>query len=253
MSMKKKKLSGTLIILISVIFLLALWKIVSLAVNAEIILPGPEIVALKTVVLFMKRGFWASVGATLLRGIIGFIISAVSGLIFGVLLGLSKRAALLFKPLLSVIKTTPVMSIVIIALIWFKAGSVPVFSAFLIAFPIVTGNVMEGIANVEKNLVQMAEVYRVPRRMVITGLYIPSTLPYFMAGASTALGLTWKVIIAGEVLAQPFKGIGTGMFLAKVYLETAEVFAWTLCALILSAGTEWLFALLSRNLPGRRN
>jgi len=66
------------------------------------------------------------------------------------------------------------------------------------------------------------------------------------------LGLTWKVVIAGEVLAQPLHGIGTGMFQAKLYLETGEVFAWTVCAIVLSAVTEGLLNLVTKRLPGRK-
>ncbi|TFG63301.1 MAG: ABC transporter permease subunit [Spirochaetales bacterium] len=250
--MVKKKLPGYILTILSTAVLLCIWKVFALILKAEIILPPPETVLLQMIRLFGTYSFWQSVGATLFRGLFGFFLSAAAGLLTGVAAGMSRPLYLLLKPLLSVIKTTPVMSIVIIALIWFTAGSVPVFTAFLVAYPVIAGNVMEGIRNVDKNLIKMAEVFRVPRKRVLSQLYLPSTLPYFAAGASTSLGLTWKVIIAGEVLAQPLRGLGTGLIQAKQYLETAEVFAWTVCAIILSAGTEGLFNFLLDRIPWKR-
>jgi NitT/TauT family transport system permease protein len=69
-----------------------------------------------------------------------------------------------------------------------------------------------------------------------------------VGGASSALGLSWRVVVASEVLSQPLLGIGTGMQEAKLRLETARVFAWTLAALVLSYSTESIFRWIVRRL-----
>lgn len=237
---------------LGICILLGVWKLVSLIVGSEIILPPPEKTLLATGRLFIDPGFWKALGLTLLRGLFGFGISCVAGTIVGIAAGSWPKLHALIKPFLSAIKATPVMSVILIALIWFTTGTVPVFSSFLMAFPIVVGNVMQGIHEVDPDLKKMAKVFKVPERRVLTGLTIPSVFPFFLSGASTALGITWKVVIAAEVLAQPLNALGTGLYDAKIRLETAEVFAWTIIAIFLSAVTEALFhAGISRLRRGR--
>jgi NitT/TauT family transport system permease protein len=129
---------------------------------------------------------------------------------------------------------------------------VPVFSAFLIAFPVIAGNVAEGMRSVDPGLKAMAAVYRVGSYSRLINLELPSVLPFFISGAVTALALSWKVVIAGEILSLPSHALGTGMAESRVMLETGAVFAWTAAALVLSAFTESLFGFFtSRLIRGR--
>ncbi len=230
--------------LLGALLLLGLWKLFSFCIGSGLILPPPEQVLLETLRLVVRPGFGKALGATLLRGIAGFGISCAAGLVTGIAAGKSPVFQRLINPLLSTVKSTPVMSVILLALIWFSTGTVPVFSAFLMAFPIITGNIIQGIREVDVQYIEMAKVFQVSRRRVLFHLTIPSVFPYFLAGSSTALGITWKVVIAAEVLAQPIHALGTGMYSAKVKLETAEVLAWTVIAIFLSAATERIFQLV---------
>jgi NitT/TauT family transport system permease protein len=237
---------------LGIVLLLGGWKLASLVISSEIILPAPEVTILKTLRFFIDPAFYHAVGLTLLRGIAGFAISCGAGVIVGIAAGSRPRFHYLIRPFLSTVKATPVMSVILIALIWFSTGTVPIFSAFLMAFPIITGNMIQGIREVDADLLKMARVFNVPKGRVLAGLTIPSVFPFFLSGASTALGITWKVVIAAEVLAQPLRAVGTGLYDAKVRLETAEVFAWTIIAIAVSAATEAVFhAVLGRLRRGK--
>ncbi|MFP4564689.1 MAG: ABC transporter permease, partial [Spirochaetia bacterium] len=238
---------------ISVVALFVIWQLAAAAVGAQIIVPAP-MAALKALGRFLTfPSFWAAVGATLSRGFAGFLLSTAAGIVIGTAAGLNSTFRTLFRPVLSVIRTTPVMSIIIIALIWFTTDTVPVFASFLIAFPVICGNVIQGIDSIDTDLVQMAEVFRVPRIRILFSLVVPSVFTYFLAGASTALGLTWKVVVAAEVLAQPIRAVGTGLYTAKVQLETPEVFAWTVVAILLSGMSEGVFHFLMRRISWSRH
>jgi NitT/TauT family transport system permease protein len=89
-------------------------------------------------------------------------------------------------------------------------------------------NIIEGIRSVDRDLLEMVEVFRVTGWLRFTRLYVPSLLPFLAAGISVGLGITWKVLIAAEVLSYPRWGIGTQMDTARVYLQTDKLFAWTL-------------------------
>lgn len=235
-----------------IVLLLGVWKLVSAVISSEIILPPPEVTILTTLRFFIDPAFYRALGLTLLRGIAGFAISCAAGVIVGIAAGSRPRFHDLLRPVLSTVKATPVMSVILIALIWFSTGTVPIFSAFLMAFPIVTGNMIQGIREVDADLIKMARVFSVPKGRVLKDIKIPSVFPFFLSGASTALGITWKVVIAAEVLAQPLNAVGTGLYDAKIRLETAEVFAWTIIAIALSAATEAVFhAVLGRLRRGK--
>lgn len=213
-------------------------------VGAEIIIPSPEKTVVAILRLFSSAEFSRIVGATIVRSVAGFSISCAAGVIVGIAAGRSAGFHTMIQPLLSIIRTTPVMSVILIALIWFTTSMVPVYVSLLVSFPIVCGNVIEGVRRVDNRLLEMAELYHVHRKKVLVKLILPSILPFFLAGASTALGITWKVVIAAEVLSRPIHAIGTGLYEAKLQLETAAVFAWTIIAIVLSAFGEALFMFL---------
>lgn len=223
------------------IFWIAIWEIASLLIGKEVYLPSPLNTLKALFALSITSKFWYSIAMTFIRVVVGFVISCIAGIILGIICGLNRFLYQLLNPLVIAIKSTPVMSIIIIALIWFQSGRVPIFVCFLMCFPIVWTNAVEGIRQVSKDLLQMARVYRVNRSLIIRRIYIPSISPYLIAGITTALGLGWKVTVAAEVLSNPKFSIGGNLYGAKVYLESSELFAWTSVVVILSFAFEYLF------------
>ncbi len=243
------RLKRYILLAVSIVGILLIWKLVSLFVGAEIILPSPEKTVIKTITIFGEPEFYSAVSSTVLRGLAGFFISACLGVAVGLAAGSNGTVRTLISPVLSVIRTTPVMSVVLIALIWFHSSLVPVFVTLLIAFPIICGNVIEGVRGVDKKLLEMAAVFTVRRDKVVRELIVPSLFPYLIAGASTALGITWKVVVAAEILSRPAQAIGSSLWEAKIRLETAEVFAWTAVAVVLSGLSEAVFRLAVSKIP----
>ncbi len=235
--LKNKKITRITIL----IFWLAIWEIASLLIGREVYLPSPLNTIKALLALSIRSKFWYSIAMTFVRVVAGFVISCIAGVILGIICGLNRFLYDLLNPLVIAIKSTPVMSVIIIALIWFQSGKVPIFVCFLMCFPIIWTNAVEGIRQVSKELLQMAKVYRVNRSLIIRRIYIPSIGPYLIAGITTALGLGWKVTVAAEVLSNPKFSIGGNLYGAKVYLESAELFAWTSVVIILSFTFEYLF------------
>jgi NitT/TauT family transport system permease protein len=156
------------------------------------------------------------------------------------------------KPWLVVIQTTPVLAVILIALLWFRTESVPVFVAFLMAFPVVCLNTVEGVRSVDGKLLEMARVFRVGAARRFIGIYLPSLFPFLLSAAAAAFGLCWKVVIAAEVLSLPSFGLGAGMYDAKVRLEMPRMFAWTAAAVLLGFLTDSLLAAAAGWLRRRR-
>jgi NitT/TauT family transport system permease protein len=238
--------------LLGVLIIAGVWKIGAAAAGAEVILPGP-LVALKALgTVLGSPSFLPALQATALRGFAAFLISAFLGLLLGVLAGLYDDIRNLLRPLVITIKSTPVMSFILLALIWFPSGFVPVFVAILMAFPIIYENVAAGLRSVDPKLIQMARVYRVDRPRIISTILLPGLFAFFFAGAKTALGIIWKAVIAAEILSRPDAAVGSAMYEAKIYIETASVIAWTLIAVLLSGASELLLQRTARLFRGVR-
>lgn len=226
--------------------ILAGWEIAALAIGKEIILPSPIRVLGAAVSLFPSPRFIADLGATFLRGLAAFGLSFGLGLAAGLATGRRPIFGAALAPLLTAIRATPVLALVLIALLWFPAGFVPIFTAFLMAFPVMVTSASEGALAADPRLLEMASLFRVPRREVFFKLRLPSAAPHLLSGAKNSLGLSWKVVVAGEILSQPARGLGSGMQDSRLLLESASVFAWALAAVVLCGSTEWLLGLAAR-------
>ena len=224
----------------SVLLMLALWKVLAVVFNSPFIMPHPETTFLAVIRILTEPGFLAAAGNTILRGVAGFLLSGILGVIIGMVAGISPGFNTFITPMLVTVRSVPVISLILLALIWFNPGTVPVFIAFLTMFPFICTNVSDGIRNVDQGLVEMARFYRVDNRRILTGVYIPAVMPFIISGASSAMGIGWRAIIIGEVLSQPVYGIGTRMQTAQTFLNVEAVIAWTLIAVLISFAFEKL-------------
>lgn len=232
------------------LFWLLVWQLVYLAVDRELYLPAPLSVLQRLAGLILLKAFWVDTLSSVLRVAEGFLLALVLAVLLGVASGLSRLVHALVSPLVTAIKAAPVMSFIMIALFWFSSGQVPVFICFLMCFPIIWTPMVEGIRNVDGQLLEMSRVFRVGPWVRIRRLYIPSLLPFFTPACLNALGYGWKVGVAVEVLSHPARSIGSHLYEAKAYLDSAELIAWTVVVIVLSMGFERLFTLLVRRLPG---
>lgn len=237
--MRNSTIKNSLITTASILVLLLVWKLLALYWNQELIMPSPETTLVTMWQVIQSENFWPSVGYTLGRGLLGFVVSCLLGIVAGFAAGFSPAIFWLLQPWVTVVRTIPVMSVIILAIIWFRTDIVPIFVTFLMIFPIIYSNVLAGIKNIDAHLLEMAQMYRVKPGRIVTELYFPAVLPYLLAGASNAMGITWKVIIAAEILSQPHFAIGTSLMIAKIDLETARVFAWTAVAIGISFLLEY--------------
>lgn len=229
-------------------FMLLLWKGMALYFNSDFILPHPERTLVKTLALFSEGQFLLVVGATVLRGVLGFVISLVFGVVFGIFAGISRDFNAFIKPILVVLRSTPVIAIILLALIWLNANSVPIFIAILTMFPFICTNTIDGIRSVDKQLVEMAWVYKINKIRIAKEVYLPAIMPFVISGASSAMGIGWRAIIIGEVLSQPRYGIGAVMQSAQTFLNVDAVIAWTIIAVLLSYVFERIIRLTEKRI-----
>ncbi len=246
--MKFKLSKNKLISLLSVCTILIVWKIFSLIYKSELILPSPESTLVATIKLITSKSFFRIISLTIFRGIIGFAISFILGIAMGIWAGINDNFNSFLKPILVTIRSVPVISLILLALIWFNVDLVPIFIGFLTMFPFICTNVIDGIRNVDKDLIQMCNTYRIKKKKVIREVYLPAITPFIFSGASSAMGIGWRAIIIGEVLSQPQWGIGTFMQSAQTFLLVKEVIAWTIIAVFISYFFEFIIRKIEQQI-----
>ncbi len=233
-----------LITLGCVLFWLAIWQIGAMLLDQSILLVSPLETAERLIRLIPSPEFRRSVGFSAARVLCGFALGLISGAALALLAGKVRFVKTLLSPLLSAVKAVPVASITLLALVWVSSRNLSVLVSFMIALPIVYSNMLEGIESLDPKLSEMARLFRVPALKRFTGVYLSQLLPYFRSAARLAIGLSWKSGAAAEIIGIPSGSIGEKLYEAKIYLETADMFAWTITVVLLSWISEKLFMLL---------
>jgi len=230
----------------AVVLLLAIWQVAAMLLNKRILLCSPVDVFLRLLTIWKEDGFFASVWFSLRKITVGYLLAFVLGVFLAVLAGKSDFVEILLRPIMVTIKSVPVASFIIIALVWLTSRQLSVFISFLIVLPVIYNNVLAGIRNVDPKMMQMAELFHLPFKKRFLFIWLPAIKPHLISGVSIALGMAWKSGVAAEVIGIPAGSIGERLYEAKAYLNTVDLFAWTVVIVLVSILFENLFLSLLR-------
>ena len=211
-----------------------------MAVGSRLLLVSPVQAVLRLLELLPTAGFWQAVFFSFGRIAGGFIAAAAAGSILAALSARFVRIEELLAPPMLAMKSIPVASFIILALIWFSSRNLSVLISFLMVLPVIYTNVLTGIRAADPQLTEMAALFRIPAARRIRYIDMPQVLPYFQSACGISLGLCWKSGIAAEVIGMPQGSIGERLQQAKVYLDTPDLFAWTFVIILISLGFERL-------------
>lgn len=248
----KKAAGRILLTALSACFWIGVWYILALCVGQEWILPTP---------LAVGRAFVSALGdfklpLFLLRSSAGILSGYAAGVVAGFLLSaLTARVRalhILFSPLLTVVRATPVASFILILWIFFARSTVPAVSVFLIVLPIVWGNCETGFLSADRQLLEAAQSFGMSFGRKMRFVYLPAAAPYLRASALTALGMAWKAGVAAEVLCTPEGTLGRMIWISKRDIETADLFAYTAAVILFCFLLERLLRALFEAAAKRR-
>jgi len=240
---KLKKYSAYLL---SIIILLVGWFIIALKVDADLIIPKPGSVFLEILNLLKSKKFWIDFLHTFSRILLSFLFCVVAGSILGYFSGTVTFVRHFLEIPLSILRSTPVIAVILIALFWFPSGFVPIFVSILMTLPIMITNVSESFCSVRDDspLMKMSRLYGFSKFQNFFYIKLPAAKRLINAGLISCFGLTWKVVIAGEVLCLPGIALGSQLHDFQVHLETNSLIAVTTIYVVFSFIIEKIFALV---------
>ena len=217
------------------------WQLTSMWLKQEILLASPVSVIKRLTELIVMGDFWKSVVFSFVRIILGFSLALVLGTVLAALSSAFFAVEVLMEPLIMVIKATPVASFIILCLIWIPSRNLSVFISFLMVLPVIYTNILEGIRQTDSKILEMAKVFQVNPGRKIRYIYVSQVLPYFLSACRLSLGMCWKAGVAAEVIGVPSGSIGEKLYNAKIYLNTPDLFAWTIVIIVISFVFEKCF------------
>lgn len=224
----------------AILFWIAVWHIASVAVGQKLLLASP-LDTLRALVGLMQDGaFYAAIGNSLGRIGLGFALAFAAAAVMAGFAVRWKMLRILLSPLMRSIRAVPVASFVILALMWASSKRLSTVIAFLMVWPVLYESLLAGLSSRDRQLEEMARVYRVPKLRQFRLISLPLLAPHLRSGLKVSLGLCWKAGVAAEVIGQPQGTIGAELYMAKVFFATPELFAWTICIVLVSSALERL-------------
>lgn len=235
MQNKGKKYIKKFIILL---FWLGVWQILAMAVDNFLLVVTPLQALQALLTLAGQAEFWQSAFGSLWRIALGFLLGAVLALFLAAVSYRYKIAEEVLRPFMVFCKAVPVAVFAVLLLIWWGSSMLAVAICFLVVFPNIYLNTLEGLKSADRELLEMAEVFRLPFRTRFFYIYRPALKPFLLSAFQLSLGMCWKSGVAAEVIGTPNHSIGGALYLAKIYLDTADLFAWTAVIIVLSVFFE---------------
>ena len=241
-------------IVVGVVAWLAVWQIVAMAVGQEIVVASPLRVAQVLGHLVASGSFWVTAARTAGHIVAGFLLAVALGTALAWVASLHRWVAALLSPPIRLTRLVPVVSFIILLLIWGGSAWLATTVSCLMVLPAVFDSISEGLARVPSELREMARVFRVPRWRTLTAITAPALWPYLIAACRVGVGLAWKAGVSAEVIGLPAGTIGERLSMAKLYLATGDLFAWTAVIVALGIATErlalWLLGRAERRFEG---
>jgi len=222
----------------SVFLIFIIWIVASVVIDNAILLPSPLATFKAFASLFTTQSGLLAMAMTFTRLIVAIAIATVLGIGLGVASGLNAQTSHFLRPIVTLLRTVPVISIVVILLILFGFAITPYLLTFMMIFPIIYQAIADGIENIDKELI---DVFKLEDESVWDGIkycYLPLIERQIRTSFLQAAGLGIKVLVMAEYLAQTRNSVGNALYLAKVNLEYDKVFAWTLLLIILAVVIE---------------
>ena len=198
---------GVSLLLPVTLILLWEWAVVSGAIPNTLI-ASPLQVAVNFFELLFNGKLLIHSSVSVYRLLLGFGIGTMLGLVVGIMVGTSKLVEKIISPTMQFIAPIPPIAWIPLLIILLGIGEFSKIGLLIIAaFVVVYLNTIQGIRSADQKLVDVAHAYQKSNRTLITKILLPSALPNIFTGMRVALGLSWILLVAAEVIASS-KGLG---------------------------------------------
>ncbi len=232
--------------LLAVLAMVAAWIAVYYTVRNDYVIPSFTDTLREMGAQLASADFWVAFGNTLGRSAGAWLLAFALAAVFAALSALAEPFRRFFAPVVGVLRTVPTMAITLMLLVWTTPRIAPIIVAFLMIFPLTYAQMLAAYGGIDPKLIEMARVYRIPKREQVLRIVLPLMLPQVLAQAGANLSLTLKVMVSAEVLASTFRSVGGLLHEAAAYAQMAQMFAVVILMLLVGGILEFALGFLGR-------
>lgn len=217
---------------------------------APIYLPAPSSILRYLVAMLADGSLLYNLGVTFMRILGGFLVAAVSGILVGVIMGMSPLAARIVDPWIAALYPLPKISLIPLLIIWLGTGESYriVISAVTAFFPVAIST-YAAIRQVDAGLLKAAQDLGANTRQIQTNIVIPAALPGILSGLHLGMGVTIIMVVAAEMIGGSSEsGMGYVLVHSGQVMETEKVFAALIVLAIFGAAVTNVQKLIDRRL-----
>jgi NitT/TauT family transport system permease protein len=229
--------------------LLLLWELASLAANPRK-LPSPQIVAGVLVDGIADGSIPYHVGITLARVAVSFVLAMAIGIAIGIALGRRPRLDRFFDGWLVLFLNIPALVTIVLCYVWFGLiEAAAIVAVALNKIPNVIVTLREGARALNRDYLEMAEVFRLGAVRTLRHIVLPELYPFIVAAARSGLALIWKIVLVVELLGRS-NGVGFEIGTFFSLFDVAGILAYTIA---FAAVIQFIELALLRPLERRAN
>jgi len=243
---------SALLLCASFFIFLLVWEAISLWLGT-FLFPSPQVVALQLANIFGNGVVWPHIFASLYHVLVGLFFGVLAGVALGFILGLSKLASSLFKPIVELLRPIPPIAWIPIAILWFGLGDASAFFIIFVAsfFPMFT-NVYFGVHSLPLVFARVSKGFGLSPLQKFWHIVLPFTSPYLLTGLKTAVGFSWMAIIAAEMIASQ-AGLGYFIDYNRLLLMPENVVGAMVIIGFIGFFFEWIVVYAERKLLNWRS
>ena len=231
--------------LLVVLVWLFIWQILYICVDSDLLFAGPAQTVQVLFSMMTDVQFYGVVLSSLVNVLSGFCLAFVTGIMLAAASSCSRYIRELLTPFFAMLKSVPVASFVILALLWIGSRRLSILVAFVVSLPIIYTGILTAITKTDNKILEMTHIFRFSVHSRVCAVYIPQISPFIISSGKLAIGMSFKAGVAAEVIACSAGSIGERLYMAKIYFQTGELFAWTAVIVLLSYLSELMFELLT--------
>lgn len=205
---------------------LAAWQVAAMLLQSDQ-LPGPWEVMHSLVHHLTDGELLHSVAVTLRRVVLAFTLAMVAGVLLGFFMGRYALVDTMLDGVLIMGLNIPALVVIILCYVWFGLVEAAAVAAVAInKLPLVAVTVREGVRAIDRQLLQVGEVFAVPLVRRLQHIYLPQLYPYLMAAARSGLSLIWKIVLVVELLGRS-DGVGFQLSVFFQFFDITSILAYT--------------------------
>ena len=225
--------------------LVGLWQISSLFLPPYLV-PGVQALWPEFLVTLSEPATYGHILASLIRIVVAFAFSVVVGVALGVWMGVSEKTERYAMPALQVLMGIPALSLILVAVIWFRGMEVRVFFVIVaIALPIMVLNTLDGIKGIQRELTDMLVSFRPSLWQRIWMITLPGATPSIFVGMKVALSFATRLAVFAELIGTT-QGFGSALYSSFQTFNLTGVFVWTILLVILLYGLSAVLVVVER-------